>query len=43
MQCNFGQIRAVAPGRYKFITLPVVEGLLATVEERTGKQEEWYE
>jgi len=40
MQCIFGQIRVVAPGRYKFITLPVIEGLLATAEERTGKQEQ---
>jgi hypothetical protein len=39
MQCISGQIRVVAPGRYKLITLPVIEGLLATAEERTGKRE----
>lgn len=39
---KFGQFKFVIPGRYKFITLPVVKGLPATVEEMMGKWEEQY-
>jgi hypothetical protein len=37
MQCNYGQIRVVAPGRYKFITLPVCRGVTSNGRREDGK------